>query len=306
MIAALLVLLSSVDVHAAHRKVVTDDGAALALYSFTPSGRTERPVLLIADVGFGRRLFDRGGDDLVHYLVEHGHRVFVAELRGQGAADAGHSLRTTLSLDLPAIARALAKETDQPVDLVAHGYFGALALAATTRELNVRKVVAINTPVLAEEPTKLLRQFLADGGRFSTLSASPEGHATFQALFAMGSRADARTVAAMGSLATRDLNPALSTELLAWMDSGDVPFDDGTTLVGRLRAYDRPTLLMLGIADAFAPSEACTPLRELSKGPVTPRLFSRLAQGDDYAHVSFFMGDWARRQIYPEIEEFLR
>jgi pimeloyl-ACP methyl ester carboxylesterase len=305
-LALITLVLAGCDVQVAHRKVVTADGAALALYSFRPAGLegadAKRPVLIISDVGFGRALVT----PLAEHLARSGRRVFVAELRGQGAAEPAHSLRTTFTLDFPAIAWAIRLETrGQPVDLIAHGYLGTLALAATTHGLSVERAVALNTPALAEPPTVLLADFLAHGGRFSTLASSPEGFGAFVALFAMGSRAQRRELAAAAG-AARDLGPGVSRELLAWMQTGDLPLDDGTSVKGRLARYDRPTLLLLGLADAFAPAEACAPLRELAKGPVKVRLFSRVVQGDDYAHASLFTGERAARQIFPEIEEFLR
>lgn len=305
-VVAALALASVPDVHVAHRKVVTADGAALALYSYSLRGAAEpaNAVLLIADVGFGRALLT----PLAEHLARAGRRVFVAELRGQGAADASHSLRTSFALDFPAIAWAVRLETKgRPVDLIAHGYLGTLALAATTNGLTVNKVVALNTPALAEPPTKLLADFLSHGGRFSTLGASPEGFATFVHLFALGSRADRRDLAGALHGATRDLGVGVSDELLAWMSAGDLPLDDGTSVTSRLRDYDRPTLLLLGLADTFAPTEACAPLRELApRAKIQPRLFSRVVQGDDYAHASLFLGERARDQVFSEIEEFLR
>lgn len=300
---ALSLLCASPELRVAHRKVATEDGAALALYSLSPRGGEGQgdgkpAVLILADFGFGRTLVG----PLAESLVLTGRRVFVAELRGQGAADSLHSLRTTFSLDLPAVFRALSNEPS--LDLIVHGYLGSIAMAAAPR--TVRKVVALNTPALVEPPTALLRDFLDEGGRFSTLSASPEGFSEFEQLFTLGSRADRRTRVAALTFAARDLGKPVSSELRAWMETGDLPFDDGTTLVSRLRTYDRPTLLMLGLADGFAPTEACTPLRELAKGPVTVRLFTRVAQGDDYAHLSLFLGQRARTQVFPEIEEFLR
>jgi hypothetical protein len=300
---ALSLLCASPELHVAHRKVVTEDGAALALYALSPRGGEGRgegkpAVLILADFGFGRTLVG----PLAEHLVLTGRRVFIAELRGQGAADSLHSVRTTFALDLPAVFRALSGEPS--LDLIAHGYLGSIALAVVP--VTVRKVVALNTPALAEPPTVLLRDFLDEGGRFSTLSASPEGFSTFEQLFVLGSRADRRSRVAALTFAARDLGKPVSAELRAWMETGDLPLDDGTTLVTRLRAYDRPTLLMLGLADGFAPTEACTPLRELAKGPVQVRLFTRVTQGDDYAHLSLFLGERARAQVFPEIEEFLK
>lgn len=295
---ALLVAAAPLEVSVSHRRVVALDGVALALhrYELRPPAAAP-PVLIVADAGFGRALFD----PLARHLARAGRRVFVAELRGQGAADPGFSLRAIIPLDFPAIAKAIG----EPVDLVAHGYLGSLALAATTKELTVRRVVALNTPVTPEDPTVLARQFLQGGGRFSTLGASPEGHDAFTQLFAMRARGDGRlTVAA--SHQARDLSRSTAAELEGWMTLGDLPLDDGTTVLGRLREFDRPTVLLLGLADAWAPPEVCTPLREQSRAKVELRLFTRTAEGDDFAHVSLLTSARAPAVVFPAIEEALR
>lgn len=300
----LCLLSAAPELHVSHRKVVTDDGAALALYSVRRDGLVPSslpPVLMIADVGFGRTLLG----PLAEYLALSGRQVFIAELRGQGAADAAHSLRAISTLDLPALGRVLAPEG--PVDLIAHGYVGTLALAATTMgALSVRKVVAFNTPATPVPATELLANFLDEGGRFSTLAGSAEGFDIWSQLFSMLSTASRRDQVAALTLAARDLGRAQATELHAWMDSGDLPLDDGSTVSQRLTKFDRPTLLLLGLADGFAPTEACATLRDVAKGPVKLHLYTRLAQGDDYAHVSYFFGERAQQQVFPEVEAFLR
>lgn len=305
---ALSMLLFAAPAHLqiSHRKVVTADGAALALHRFLPpgGGTSWPPVLLLADVGFGRPLYDFKGAGLARWLAGHGRAVYVAELRGQGASDPGHSLRTIVHLDLPAIARAIAADRPGPIDLVAHGFVGTLAIAATTRELQVRRVVALDTPALAEPPTDLARSFLSEGGHFSSLASSPEGFGMFEQLFAMGAQIEPSVMRGLAG-STRDLSRGVSSELLAWMDTGDLPLDDGTSVVSRLRASDRPTLLLLGLADGFAPSESCAPLRELTRGKVSVRMFSRMAEGDDFAHASLLLGQRAPAFVFPAIERFL-
>ncbi len=305
---SLLIAAAPGDVRVSHRKVMTADGAALALHRYLPPGEGSGapPVLLIADAGFGRGLFDFGGGGLARFLAASGRAVYVAELRGQGAADSLHSLRTIVPLDLPAIAAAIHGERPGPVDLVAHGYVGSLALAASTRELQVRRVVALNTPMWPEAPTVLAASFLSGGGRFSSLASSPEGFGAFEQLFAMGARVDPRVMAGFVGNATRDLSRPVAAELLSWMELGDLPLDDGTSVRSRLEAYDRPTLLLLGLADAWAPPESCVPLREHSRAKVELRMFNRVAEGDDFGHVSLLLGDRAPAFVFPEIERFLR
>jgi len=126
----------------------------------------------------------------------------------------------------------------------------------------------------------------------------------FEQLFAMGPEIDPTVMRGLAGT-TRDLSRGVSSELLAWMATGDLPLDDGSSVVSRLRQVDRPTLLLLGLGDGFAPPESCGPLRELTKGKVEVRMFSRVAEGDDFAHVPMLLGRRAATTIFPAIERFL-
>lgn len=274
----------------AHRKVVTEDGAALALYRY---GTGEKPVLFVVDFGFDRSL----AEPLATYLAERGRLVYVAELRGQGASSPGMSLRSVVHLDFAALQRAIGTR----VDLIAHGYAGSLALAAAGHELDVRKVVAFSTPMIPEPPTELQEWLLSNGARFSSLDAE-----TFDQLFAMQSKANPLQLSELRRTGTRDLSRAMASELLAWLKTGDLPLDDGTTVLRRLRGYERPTLMFLGLANAWAPSEACVILREFAPGDVRLRSFSRFSNGDDFAHVTLLMGALAPTLVFPDAEAFLR
>lgn len=290
--------MSATPLSVAHRKVVTADGAALALYRYTPGATSAPPVLFVVDLGFDRAL----AEPFARYLAERGRTVYVAELRGQGASSPGASLRSIVHLDFPAIADAIGER----VDLVAHGYAGSLALAAAGHELQVRKVVAFSTPMIPEPPTELQTWFLSSGARFDSLSASPEGAELFAQLFAMQSKADPAGLSELRRTGTRALSRAMATELLAWLQTGDLPLDDDTTVLRRLRGYERPTLMFLGLANAWAPSEACVILREFAPADVTLRSFSRFSNGDDFAHVTLLMGALAPSLVFPDAEAFLR
>jgi pimeloyl-ACP methyl ester carboxylesterase len=146
--------------------------------------------------------------------------------------------------------------------------------------------------------------FLGGGGSFASLASSPSGFDMFEQLFAMGADVDPHLLRGLAGT-TRDLSKGTSAELLAWMQAGDLPLDDGSSVLSRLREFDRPTLLLLGLADGFAPAEACAPLRELARGKVQLMSFSRVANDDDFAHVSMVLGKRAPRHVYPAIAAFL-
>jgi pimeloyl-ACP methyl ester carboxylesterase len=260
--------------------------------------------LLLSDFGFGRALYEHLDEGLARHLARQGFTVYVAELRGQGASSSGQSLRALVHLDLPAIAQAIAREHPGPLDLVAHGWLGTLALAATTHELAVRKVVALNTPVVFEAPPQRLAAALAADDRFSSFSGSLAGAEAFEVLFLNHSQIEARRLEELRAQ-VRPLSAATAREWLSWMRAGDLPLDDGTSVRSRLARFDRPTLLLLGLADSVAGPELCAPLRERSP-KVTVRMFSRFDTGDDFGHVTSLVGVNAASLVYPEISTFLR
>jgi predicted alpha/beta hydrolase len=298
----LVALLAAPAPEVAHRRVIAADGASLALYRYqlAGSGPGRPAVLLLADLGFDRGLLE----PLARALALGGRTAYVAELRGQGASDPGFSLRAWVHLDLPAIARAIARDEPGPLDLVAHGWAGTLALAATTRELAVRRVVALNTPVIAEPPVAELEAFLIDGGRYETWGTSPAAAAGFARLYVMGSAIAPGVLAGLLARA-RDLRPAMAREWLTWLRLGDLPLDDGTTVRGRLARFDRPALLLLALADNVAGPELCAPLRSLTGAAITVRSFSRFDSGDDLSHVTLLAGSNAPRLVFPLITAFL-
>ncbi len=308
-LAALLGALPSPEVSISHRRVVTADGASLSLSRFDPPGHGlgRPPVLLVADVGFGRELFDFEGRGLARALSAAGRRVYVAELRGQGRASGGGDLRRLVAEDLPAVANAVHQDQPGPFDLVAHGWVGSLAMGATTAELRgqVRRVVALSTPVLAEPPSRLVQAFLGEGGKTAALNDSAAGAKAFELMFAMTTSFPGRTLDELRATAARDLPRGVADDLLGWMVNGDLPLLDGSSSLVRLRAYDRPTLQFLALADGFANPELCGPLREVSKAKVTLITFSRFVDGDDSGHLSMLLGRGAEARVFAPVNAFL-
>jgi pimeloyl-ACP methyl ester carboxylesterase len=291
----------------AHRRVTSSDGVALALYRYGAPGSA--PVLMVPDLGMSRAVFDIEGEGLARHLAAAGHTVYIAELRGQGAAYAAHGrfgLPPMVARDLPALVKATG---ERELDLVAHGYAGTLALAASVRELKgrVRRVVAVATPALPELPSPVAAAVLKSGGDFRALPADAEGARAFELLFTFGGRFKPGRLEALRAHAFGTLGHVTSQELLRWMLTGNLTLEDGSTVLGRLQEYDRPTLLFDGLADGFANPEFCVPLKEIAaKADVRLRTFSRFELAhEDYSHLSLLQGDGARDEIYEPARRFL-
>jgi predicted alpha/beta hydrolase len=290
----MLATLAQTDLRVAHRKVMTRDGVSLALTRYSPPGHDGRvPVLLLVDLPFARS----AAAPLAKALADAGRVVFVAEVRGQGASEAGVTLRGVVAFDFPAIAGAIGG----PVDLVAHGWLGSLALAAAGHELKVRRVVALNAPARFEVPNELAEALLSSG-RLGALGLSPLGGEHFSALFLLGSAIDPFVLATVKAQ-LRDLSAATAREWLAWMRTGDLPLDDGSSVRARLQRYEQPTLVVLALGDGFAGPELCATLRE--RPGVSLHTFSRFDAGDDFSHLTELVGLNAARLIFPRVVRFL-
>jgi pimeloyl-ACP methyl ester carboxylesterase len=297
-----LALAASPELLVSHRRVTAPDGVPLAVYRYARPGgpSSSPPVVLVPEVGFSRAAFDFEGRGLARWLAASGRAVFVVELRGQGKAGPGFSLEA-MGGDLQAVLDALSLPQ---VDLVVQGWAGSVVLAVNAADPRLRRVVALNTPVLAEVPSALAESFLSNGGRFSTLAGSPDGARAFELLFAMGADFPTGTDRAFLSTGTRDLTPAVAAQLLAWMRQGDLPVRGGS-VAARLSGFARPTLLLLGLADGFANPELAALWRERAPDVVRLRTFSRVETREDFSHLSMLLGRHAPSQVFPLIGEFL-
>lgn len=290
------------------RKVIASDGAALAMYRYRPAGGGEQfaPVLLVPDVGYGREAYDFEGRGLARSLQFHGRDAYVIELRGQGQSShpANWSLRDWVQKDLPAAVAAVQSSHPGQVDLVVQGFGGALALAATTKELQgkIGRVIALSTPIAAEVPNDHVRKLLESGGRFSSLSKGEyELLFTHQAKFPSGVASEFR------SRGLHDLSAAAATELLGWMKSGDFAFADGTTFTARFPDYDRPTIWFLPIADNFAHSEFGSHSRDVApRAKIKMQELTRFSlMGEDYSHLSILLGSDVEADVFSRVHAFL-
>jgi pimeloyl-ACP methyl ester carboxylesterase len=303
---AVALLLAADPQPVAHRKVAAPDGTALALYRYGPHADGKPAVLMVADLGISRRLWDFDNHGLAQYLAERGFEVYVVELPGQGVVTApagGYSLDDWARVDLPAIAKVLPDR----FDLVAHGWGGTLAIATVGKELDgrVRRIVALSTPGSGAVPNRLAERVLEADGKLSTLGQDPASNRVFDLLFAMNARWNKSTqLLAHGVLS--DLGHPAASQLLQWMHDGDFTLGDKDTLSQRLAKVTVPMLLVLPLADEWAPSELASTMRIAVKGPVKLKTYSRFEYAaEDYSHLSLLMGDGAKSDVYPAIFKFL-
>lgn len=294
------------------RRVLTSDGVAIALYRYVPAGGAQRSpaVLLVPDFTLGREAFDAGGGGLARWLQARGREVFVVELRGHGRSDVPKSwgLEDILTRDFPAVLEAIGAVRPGPVDLVAHGYAGTLAMVATTKEWKGRiaRVISLSTPVEPGPPAPGLARLLEQGGGFEKLSLTPAGAKLFEQLYARRGVFPPRRLAALRT-GLNDLAPRAARELLGWMNSGDLKIGDSSVLK-RLRDYDRPTHQVLALGDSFANPEYASPLRELApRAQVEVRLLSRVQlMAEDYTHLSILHGRDAAKDVFVPAWQFLQ
>lgn len=284
------------------RKVLTADGITLALTRLQPEASRGRPVLIVPELGFGGELYE---NSLAAFLASKGRDVFVLEPRGHGRSSKPRAWRLSqlIEVDLPAAVSAIEKSNEQAIDLVVHGYGGTLVLAACSKELSgkIGRVVALSTPVEAELPNEATRQLLSSGGGLTRLGAN-----TWEMLFARGAKIERSRLERIRTEDLSDLGEAAAGDLLAWMRSGDLALADGSSLKSRLAAYERPTLLVLPLQDNFAHPEFASPLREISKAPVTVRVLSRAElHAEDYSHLSVLLGSEAATDVFAPALSFL-
>jgi pimeloyl-ACP methyl ester carboxylesterase len=308
MLSAAILAAAPDDVAVSYRKVLAKDGVALALYRYAPplGGAGHPPILLIADFGMGRSVFDHQGVGFARWLAAQGRLTYVAELRGQGkAAGVPWSAAEMVEKDLPAIAAAIG---EGPFDVVAHGWAGTLVLAASVEELQgrVRKVIALSTPAEFAVPSQLAESVLVAGGHLGSLNTDPEAAKIFELLFAMGASIPSERLIALRANGFDDLGVRGAASLLQWMREGDLKLATGESLKARLKRYDRPTFQVMGLADGWANPELCAVLRDVTAAKVSLRVFSRFDFiAEDYSHLSILQGDGAPKEVYAPALKFL-
>lgn len=284
------------------RTVVTPSGASLSLHRYVPAvPKTGPAVLLVPELAFSRHSFDVEGFGLAPYLQKRGREVFVLEPRGQGASPArtGDRLEQLALEDVPAAVDAVIAllPKDAQLDLIAHGYGGALAIAAVADRREVRRIIALAVPFEPAVPNASLVEALGGEGGIG------DDARRFDFLFAHRTQIPWRRLQRVRSETALPI--AFRGEWLQWMREGDLPIG-AETVRQRLSRVRAPVLLVMPLLDRVVHPEHSAPWREVVGETVQIRLLSRLyLHHEDYTHLSILLGRGAPEDVFAPMVRFL-
>ena len=298
---------------ASHRKLVTADGVALALYRYGPPHAQKAPLLLVPDVGFNRIALDASGSGLAPKWARTGRSVYVVELQGQGASaagspDAGSVWNAWATRDVKAALEAIRIETGAVPDLFVQGYVGAVVLGAASVELAglVRKLVVVS-PSVEPIPAPPLVRLVDRGCAFEGMSAQATTARDFFLLFTKGSTFPGRSLDVLSTRGFSNLPVGACREWKGWLSSGRFFYADGSLLTARMARLAVPTLAWFPLGDSFSPPEAGNALREVAP-PQTLRLrtLSRaLGAAEDFSHAAVVAGTSLAADLVSPSADFL-
>lgn len=304
----------------------TDDGWALDVRHYPAAGP---PVLLVHGMGANHYNWDyREEVSLAHYLQERGWDVWVPELRGDPGsvppdpkAARRFSFDDHAERDMPAIIDAvLAATGEQELAWVGHSMGGMLLYTTlATRPEVVEAGVAVCSPAEMRRLVGVHKRLRGMGwatkgqGRYPAASlarlTSPLGR--LNPLYRrLGNREhyDWPVANGMARRALVDLPRPMVHQATTWLKTGHLLHDDGSThwLTDRDTAdVDVPLLVFGGAIDKVVPHPNVEAACDVFDQCTYRLLGTEGGFSSDYGHVDPIVGNTARTEVYPLIEQFL-
>ena len=307
--------------------VTTEDGWRLSLTHHHPRAPLPGapPVVLCAGAGFGSVVFDVTREtSLARYLAEHGHDVWLLDLRGRGRSPgrrAAWSFDDYVEFDLPAaVGLVLDRSGAEQVQWIGFGV-GALvasaALSAGALSARLRSVVSLAAPVFFRRQQATFRPRLLRSLRLlridllSALVAPLLGRLFPGPLKLLQNRDNVdgavyrrALVNGLARLSRTELN-----QYAEWLEH-----DTFTAMVQRrdyraaMADITTPTLFIVGPRDELAPVEMVEATASLLDS-VDDRVLvvaSRMhGMSTNYGHLDLLLGRGVQRDIHTHVLRWL-
>ncbi|MFH2004954.1 MAG: alpha/beta fold hydrolase [bacterium] len=315
----------------------TRDGWSLALHRYQPEQKSPwGPVVLCHGLTANR--FDLDAPDakisLARYLFEHGHDVWVVELRGSGKSrPPGWPLRRRVGFDfddyvhrdVPAIIRYVLDHADTLwLHWVGHSMGGMLAYAALEHydQRLFRSVVTIGSPAFTAVKHPLVdrlyklrfllkvlpwlpSRFFAQLG---SLAPQLVG-STLGSIVANPDNMDPKHIRSLLRNAIEDLPASLLEQFAEWYGGppGFKRHDGLLDYYAQMKRIDVPMLVIAGACDILTPVADLRSVYESIGSKDKSLLIVGREQGfsADYGHIDLILGTAARREVYPHIADWI-
>jgi len=316
----------------------TRDGWQLPLYHYRAERQTSPWGPLILMHGLSANRFNLDAPDpkisLARFLHEHGHDVWVAELRGAGRArPPGWPLRGRRTFDfddyvhrdIPAVVRTVLDLADSTwLHWVGHSMGGMLAYAALEHydQKLFRSLVTIASPAFTAVKHPLVDQLyklrfvlnvmpwlpsrrLAQIGSLAPKLIST----TVGQIVANPDNMDPRHIRQLLRNALTDLPAPLLKQFAEWY-GGPPGFKRRDGLLDyyeQMQRIEVPTLVISGAGDLLTPVADLRSAYD-SVGAKDKRLIiasRKYGFAHDYGHIDLVLGIDARREIYPHIADWV-
>jgi pimeloyl-ACP methyl ester carboxylesterase len=309
------------------------DGVVVVVKRFravrVDDGAVRLPVICLPGLGTDSHNFDAPAPwGLARVLADHGHDVFVVDLRGTGRSTMAFSrwvgvcFDDFVGLDVPAVVdHALAVTGAPQAVLVGHSMGGILAYAtlAAGRGARIAAIVPIAAP-LGFPQGFAVAPFLKPLLPLSALAPGLFGGALGRLVVPFALRVDTpwlsnwlrlehvdgRAMRRVMYRAVQDVPRGLMHQFQDWITHDVIRSKDGAfDYRARLHGVGTPTLVVEAPADGLAHVDAVR--RALSLLPAVEHFVAGRAGGCsvDYGHIDVLFGRDAPREVFPRVLAFL-
>ncbi len=318
----------------------TDDSWRLALQRYPPSVFIDNraPVILVHGEGFNRYIFDWDEKhSLARYLAKAGFDTWIVELRGHGMSDDREAhppkevetewiFEDYIIRDLQAAMDFIRKETGHDeVSLIGHSTGGVIVYGAIEKirySRHVRNAVVIAAPLLFTSVNDTMvtlysyRHTVMDED-FVDLSKGTNVPAPFEKntetvislLFFNDAFLDKDLVEQFMEVGLSRVRTLILDQFAKWYeDMTAYATEDSSFLYYEDQTLIRMPLLILGgLRDNFAePENVYEASLKVDPRIKTFQMFGKVeGHMDNYGHTGLLLGDFARKDVYPVISNWL-